>query len=69
MEGLFSLFQLTVGVLNKSLTTGLKVLKATLNLFGTDLSTVLGIVGDYIKKFKEWIDEHTIIVNAIDKGA
>ena len=69
MEGLFSLFQLTVGVLNKSLTTGLKVLKATLNLFGTDLSTVLGIVGDYIKKFKEWVDEHTIIVNAIDKVA
>ena len=29
MEGLFSLFQLTVGVLNKSLVTGLKVLKAT----------------------------------------
>ena len=69
MEGLFSLFQLTVGVLNKSLTTGLKVLKATLNLFGTDLSTVLGIVGDYIKKFKEWVDEHTIIVGAIDKVA
>ena len=69
MEGLFSLFQLTVGVLNKSLTTGLKVLKATLNLFGTDLSTVLGIVGDYIKKFKEWVDEHTLIVGAIDKVA
>ena len=69
MEGLFSLFQLTVGVLNKSLVTGLKVLKATLNLFGTDLSTVLGIVGDYIKKFKEWVDEHTIIVGAIDKVA
>lgn len=69
MEGLFSLFQLTVGVLNRSLTTGLKVLKATLNLFGTDLSTVLGIVGDYIKKFKEWVDEHTLIVGAIDKVA
>lgn len=69
MEGLFSLFQLTIGVLNKSLTTGLKVLKATLNLFGTDLSTVLGIVGDYIKKFKEWVDEHTLIVGAIDKVA
>ena len=69
MEGLFSLFQLTVGVLNKSLTTGLKVLKATLNLFGTDLSTVLGIVGDYIKKFKEWVDAHTLIVGAIDKVA
>ncbi len=69
MEGLFSLFQLTVGVLNRSLTTGLKVLKATLNLFGTDLSAVLGIVGDYIKKFKEWVDEHTLIVGAIDKVA
>ena len=69
MEGLFSLFQLTVGVLNRSLTTGLKVLKATLNLFGTDLSTVLGIVGDYIKKFKEWVEEHTLIVGAIDKVA
>lgn len=69
MEGLFSLFQLTVGVLNKSLTTGIKVLNATLKLFGTDLLTVLGIVGDYIKKFKDWVKEHTLIVGAIDKVA
>ena len=69
MEGLFSLFQLTVGVLNKSLTTGIKVLNATLKLFGTDLLTVLGILGNYITKFKDWVKEHTLIVGAIDKVA
>ena len=69
MEGLFSLFELTIGVLNKSLTTGIKVLNATLKLFGTDLLTVLGILSNYITKFKEWVKEHTLIVGAIDKVA
>lgn len=69
MEGLFSLFELTIGVLNKSLTTGIKVLNATLKLFGTDLLTVLGILSNYITKFKEWVKEHTLIVGVIDKVA
>ena len=68
-EGMFSLFQLMIGVINKSLVTGLKVLKATLSLFGTDLLTVLGILGEYITKFKDWVYEHTLIVGAIDKVA
>lgn len=68
-EGMFSVFQLVTGVISKSLVTGLKVLKATLSLFGTDLLTVLGIVGEYITKFKDWIYEHTLIVGAIDKVA
>ena len=68
-EGMFSVFQLVTGVINRSLVTGLKVLKSVLSLFGTDLLTVLGIVGEYITKFKEWVYEHTLIVGAIDKVA
>ena len=68
-EGMFSVFQLVTGVISRSLVTGLKVLKATLSLFGTDLLTVLGILGEYITKFKDWIYEHTLIVGAIDKVA
>ena len=68
-EGMFSVFQLITGVITRSLVTGLKVLKAVLSLFGTDLLTVLGIVGEYITKFKEWVYEHTLIVGAIDKVA
>ena len=68
-EGMFSAFQLIIGVINKSLVTGIKVLKATLSLFGTDLLTVLGILGEYITKFKDWVYEHTLIVGAIDKVA
>lgn len=68
-EGMFSVFQLVTGVISRSLVTGLRVLKATLSLFGTDLLTVLGIVGEYITKFKDWIYEHTLIVGAIDKVA
>lgn len=68
-EGMFSAFQLIIGVINKSLVTGIKVLKATLSLFGTDLFTVLGILGEYITKFKDWVYEHTLIVGAIDKVA
>ena len=68
-EGMFSAFQLIIGVINKSLVTGIKVLKATLSLFGTDLLTVLGILGEYITKFKDWAYEHTLIVGAIDKVA
>lgn len=68
-EGMFSVFQLVTGVISRSLVTGLKVLKSVLSLFGTDLLTVLGIVGEYITKFKEWVYEHTLIVGAIDKVA
>ena len=68
-EGMFSVFQLVTGVINRSLVTGLKVLKSVLSLFGTDLLTVLGIVGEYITKFKEWVYEHTLIVGSIDKVA
>ena len=68
-EGMFSVFQLVTGVISRSLVTGLRVLKATLSLFGTDLLTVLGIVGEYITKFKDWVYEHTLIVGAIDKVA
>ena len=68
-EGMFSVFQLVTGVISRSLVTGLKVFKSVLSLFGTDLLTVLGIVGEYITKFKEWIYEHTLIVGAIDKVA
>ena len=66
---MFSVFQLVTGVISRSLVTGLKVLKSVLSLFGTDLLTVLGIVGEYITKFKDWIYEHTLIVGAIDKVA
>lgn len=68
-EGMFSVFQLVTGVISRSLVTGLKILKSVLSLFGTDLLTVLGIVGEYITKFKEWVYEHTLIVGAIDKVA
>ena len=68
-EGMFSVFQLVTGVISGSLVTGLKVLKSVLSLFGTDLLTVLGIVGEYITKFKEWVYEHTLIVGEIDKVA
>ena len=66
-EGMFSVFELVTGGISRSLSTVLKVLKSVLSLFGTDLLTVLGIVGEYITKFKDWIYEHTLIIGEIDK--
>ena len=66
-EGMFSVFQLVTGTISGSLVTGLKVLKSVLSLFGTDLLTVLGIIGEYITKFKEWVYEHTLMIGSIDK--
>ena len=68
-EGMFSVFELVTGGISRSLSTVLKVLKSVLSLFGTDLLTVLGIVGEYITKFKDWIYEHTLIIGEIDKVA
>ena len=68
-EGMFSVFELVTGGISRSLSTVLKVLKSVLSLFGTDLLTVLGIVGEYITKFKEWVYEHTLIIGEIDKVA
>lgn len=68
-EGLFAAFQLGGGFITKSLTTTLKLLKAVLSLFGTDLLTVAANVADYIVLIRDWVKEHTLLIGSIDKVA
>ena len=68
-EGLFAAFQLGGGFITKSLTTTLKLLKAVLSLFGTDLLTVAANAADYIVLIRDWVKEHTLLIGSIDKVA
>jgi hypothetical protein len=68
-EGLFAAFQLGGGFITKSLTTTLRLLKAVLSLFGTDLLTVAANVADYIVLIRDWVKEHTLLIGSIDKVA
>lgn len=68
-EGVFSIFQLMTGVVTRSLTTGLKILGAVLNLFGTNLLDFGAAVADIIIKIRDWVKENTMIIGAVDKIA
>jgi tape measure domain-containing protein len=69
VEGLLSLWDLGYLFISGSLTSGLKLLKAVLGLFGTDLMTVAGQVGELITKFHDWVKENTMLMGGIDKIA
>ena len=68
-EGIFSIFQLGNSIISMSVVGGLKILAAVLNLFGTNLLKVGEAIAEYIIRFKDWIDEHTIFINMYDKIA
>lgn len=66
-EGLFAAFQLTTGVLTLSLSSGLKILSTVLSLFGTNLLEVTSTLAEYVIKFRDWVNEHTMFINTVDK--
>ena len=66
-EGLFALFQLSNGVIKKGLITSIKLASAVLSLFGTSVLDVAAKLADYIVALKDCIDNHTLIINSIDK--
>ena len=68
-EGLSALFTKLNLVLNASLLSGLKVLGAVLNLFGTDLAEIAANMIDYLAKAKQWINDNVLIANSIDEVA
>lgn len=66
-EGAFAVFQLGTSLFSLSLVSGLKILAAVLEVFGTNLLEVSAIIADYIIKFRDWINENTIFINSFDK--
>ena len=68
-EGLSALFTKLNLVLNASLLSGLKVLGAVLNLFGTDLAKIAANMIDYLAKAKQWVNENILIANTVDEVA
>lgn len=68
-EGIFAGLEASNWWFIGSLTNGLKVLNAVLQLFGTDLVGVGAKLADYIIKFRDWVKEHTIFIGMINKIA
>ena len=66
-EGAFAVFQLGTSLFSLSLVSGLKILAAVLEVFGTNLLEVSAIIADYIIKFRDWVNENTIFINSFDK--
>lgn len=67
--GLFSLWDLSLGIVGKSLTSFIKLIRAILSLFGTDLTTVIADIAEMITKFNDWLNEQEWWVNSVDKVA
>jgi hypothetical protein len=68
-EGLFALFQLGNSLFSTSLSAGLKIFAAVLQLFGTNLDDLGAKIADYIIRFRDWINEHTIFIDYVNKIA
>ena len=68
-EGLLAIFDLTFMGISRSLTTGLKILKAVLELFNTDILSVAASVADVIVKFRDWIKTNTLFLGMTNKVA
>lgn len=60
MEGVFAAIQIGWNITGAGLKAGIKLLSAVLNLFGTDLGSVLTYVADLIVRFNDWAKENTI---------
>lgn len=59
-EGVFSAIQIGWNITGWGLRATIKLISAVLELFGTDLLSVITYVADLITKFNEWAQENTI---------
>lgn len=59
-EGVFSAIQIGWNITGWGLRATIKLISAVLELFGTDLLSVITYVADLITKFNEWARENTI---------
>lgn len=66
-EGAFAIFQLGTSIVSLSVVGGLKILDAILKTLGTDILGVCEAIAEYIIKFRDWIKEHTMLINTWDK--
>ena len=69
MEGIFTGLSIGNYMLSTSLTAGLKILDAVLQLLGTDLLGLATKIADVIIKFKDWVTENTLFYDTINKTA
>ena len=59
-EGVFSAIQIGWNITGWGLRATIKLVSAVLELFGTDLLSVITYIADLITKFNEWAQENTI---------
>ena len=68
-EGFQAMFEIMHGAISRSLTTGIKLITAVLQLFGTNLLEVGSKVADLVIKFRDWLKENTLLIDGINKIA
>lgn len=68
-EAFKNIYDVMVGKFNLSLTYGLRILNALLDLFGTTIGDVTAKLAKYLSKAAEWIKSNTFISNAAGKIA
>lgn len=67
--GVAALYDVTKRGISASFTTGIKLLSAVLGLFDMNLLDLAARMADYMVKFRNWLNEHDLAFNAIDKLA
>ena len=65
--GLLDGFKLMHSVASMSVTGGLKILNAVLELFDMNILDAAALIASYITKLREWVDANTFLVNTFDK--
>ena len=68
-EGFQAMFEIMHGAISRSLTTGIKVISAVLQLFGTNLLEVGSKVADLVIKLRDWLKENTLLMDGVNKIA
>ena len=69
MQGALAGFNLSFGVFGKGVVFSLKLLSAVLEVCGTDLLELGDTVAGYIINLKDWVYEHTLVGNSLNKLA
>lgn len=69
IEGFEAMFEILHGTISRSLTTGIKIVSAVLQLFGTNLLEVGSKVADLVIKLRDWLKENTLLMDGINKVA
>lgn len=65
-KGLFAIIDVITTVVGGGFKAAFTVVKTLLSYFNVDILTLTAEIGDLLVKFRDWVDEHNLLVKAIE---